>query len=76
MIAILYLFGALASSGIWLSAFLKDDSTPKSDVASWVVIAIATIIWPVSVPLAIRERAARNERSPLLEATLDVATES
>ena len=76
MIIGFYMCGALASSGIWLSAFMKDQSTPKTDVASWVVIMVATIIWPISVPLAIRERYAKNAELPLLDATLDVVAES
>ena len=76
MIIGLYLCGALASSGIWLSTFLKDESTPKTDMASWVVILVATVIWPLSVPLAIRERYAKQTHLPLLESTLDVVTES
>lgn len=78
MIASLYFCGALASSGIWLSAFLKDESTPKSDTASWVVLVIATILWPVAVPLAIRERSTKNNRLLLMESSLDldIVTES
>ena len=76
MIASLYLCGALASSGIWLSAFLKDESTPKTDVASWVVVLIATLIWPLAVPLAIRERYSKHPDLPLLESSLDVVAES
>ena len=76
MIVGLYLCGALASSGIWLSAFLKDETTAKTDVASWVVILIATMIWPLSVPLSIRERYAKQDDFPMLEPTLDVVPES
>lgn len=76
MIIGLYMFGALASSGIWLSAFLKDKNTPKTDTASWMVIAIATIIWPISVPLAIRERSSKYAELPALESTLDIVAES
>ena len=68
----LYLCGAVASSGIWLSAFLKDESTPKTDIVSWVVILVATVMWPLAVPLAIRERHAKHAELPLLESTLDV----
>ena len=76
MIIGLYLCGALASSSIWLSAFLKDETTPKTDVASWVVILIASLIWPLSVPLSIRERYGQQDKFPMLEPTLDVVPES
>ena len=76
MIVGLYLCGALASSGIWLSAFLQDETTPKTDGVSWVVILIASIIWPLSVPLSLRERYAKQDEFPMLEPTLDVVPEA
>jgi hypothetical protein len=33
-------------------AFLSDQETPKTDPTSWVVLAIASILWPVSFPLS------------------------
>ncbi|MGK7888407.1 MAG: hypothetical protein AB4042_03675 [Leptolyngbyaceae cyanobacterium] len=50
-----YCLGAMVSSCVWLSAFLRDETTPNSDVFSWAIVAIATISWPLSVPLAIKE---------------------
>jgi len=55
MVASVYCFGALASSGFWLSAFLRDETTPNTHVASWVLVAIATVIWPLAVPLSMAE---------------------
>jgi hypothetical protein len=51
-----YLTGALLSFSYALQAFLKDASTPKTDVFSWLVIAIATLLWPVVLPSMIRKK--------------------
>lgn len=76
MIIGLYVCGAFAACSVWLSAFLRDESTPKSDVFSWMVIAIATITWPLSIPLSIRERSVKQEQLLLAETTLDMIAES
>ncbi|MGF1542605.1 MAG: hypothetical protein ACFCU5_19530 [Pleurocapsa sp.] len=50
-----YLWGILIFFCYWLMFFLKDNTTPKTHLLSWMVLVIAAIIWPVSAPLAIRE---------------------
>ncbi|NJR66745.1 MAG: hypothetical protein HC772_17855, partial [Leptolyngbyaceae cyanobacterium CRU_2_3] len=57
----LYFTGAALVFGIVLNAFLKDDSTPKTHVASWAVLVIATLLWPVALPSMIRKRLRREE---------------
>jgi hypothetical protein len=47
---ILYFTGATLVFGILLSAFLKDNSTSKSDVTSWLVVLIGTLVWPLVLP--------------------------
>ncbi len=47
---ILYLTGATLVFGILLSAFLKDNSTCKSDITSWLVVLIGTLVWPLVLP--------------------------
>jgi len=46
----LYFTGATLVFGILLNAFLKDSSTPKSDVTSWLVVLIGTLVWPLVLP--------------------------
>jgi hypothetical protein len=46
----LYFIGATLVFGILLRAFLKDSSTPKSDVTSWLVVSIGTLAWPLVLP--------------------------
>lgn len=46
----LYFTGATLVFGILLSAFLKDSSTSKSDVTSWLVVLIGTLVWPLVLP--------------------------
>jgi hypothetical protein len=52
----LYFTGATLVFGLLLNAFLKDDTTPKTHIASWVVLAIATVFWPLTLPFMIRKR--------------------
>ena len=46
---------ALLLFGFWLSLFLLDSTTPKTDKTSWLVLFIAPLFWPIVLPLAIRE---------------------
>lgn len=51
-----YLTGALLVFGLSLQAFLKDSSTPKTDRASWLVILVATVLWPIVLPSMLRKK--------------------
>lgn len=46
----LYFTGATLVFGILLSAFIKDGSTSKADVTSWLVVLIGTLLWPLVLP--------------------------
>jgi hypothetical protein len=52
----LYFTGATLVFGILLSAFLKDNSTSKSDVTSWLVVSIGTLAWPLVLPSMILKK--------------------
>jgi hypothetical protein len=52
----LYFTGAALVFSLLLNAFLKDDTTPKTHAASWVVLAIATVFWPLTLPSMVRKR--------------------
>lgn len=39
----------------WLGLFLADRSTPKNDLASWLILIIAPLFWPIVVPVSIVE---------------------
>ena len=39
----------------WLSLFLRDSTTPKTDKTSWLVLLIAPLFWPIVLPIAIWE---------------------
>jgi hypothetical protein len=58
-----YFSGAAVLFSVYLTAFLRDDSTPKSDVASWIVLVIATLFWPVTLPISLKELLPRAIRS-------------
>ena len=58
----LYFLGALISGSVLLSAFFKDESTPNSDLVSWVIVIIAASIWPLALVLTVRERRHRRRK--------------
>ncbi|NJO42118.1 MAG: hypothetical protein HC769_32745 [Cyanobacteria bacterium CRU_2_1] len=51
-----YLIGAIVTFGILLNAFFKDSSTPKTQVLSWLVILIASLLWFATLPFVIRKK--------------------
>ena len=50
-----YVSGILIFFCYWLIFFLKDKTTPKNHLTSWIVLIIASVIWPLSALLAIIE---------------------
>lgn len=65
---VLYLIGASLTFSLLLHAFLKDDSTANSDVYSWVVVVIGSLLWFVSLASIARKKfvAARRFLTPEL----------
>jgi hypothetical protein len=50
----------------WFSLFMADKSTPKNDFASWMIILIAPLFWPIVLPVSAIElitKSAAKERS-------------
>ncbi len=50
---------SLASSLIflkYLQRFIQDSTTVNSDKASWIVLILASLLWPISLPLSALER--------------------
>lgn len=52
----LYLAGAFLVFVILLNAFIKDNTTPKTHVGSWIVVIMATTLWPLVLPSIIRKK--------------------
>lgn len=61
----LYITGAFVVFGLLLRAFLKDASTPKTDRRSWLVILVATALWPLVLPSIIRKKLFKPAPAPL-----------
>ena len=61
----LYFTGATLVFGLLLNAFLKDDTTAKTHLASWAVLAIATVFWPLTLPFMIRKKLQKEARLEL-----------
>lgn len=51
-----YIVGALLVFTVFLQSFWRDKTTPKNHIGSWKVLGLATILWPLVVPLACLER--------------------
>jgi hypothetical protein len=41
---------------VFLVNFLADDSTPKTDLISWLAVVVGAVLFPIVLPIAIAER--------------------
>ncbi|WP_088893068.1 hypothetical protein [Leptolyngbya ohadii] len=53
---IFYSLGATLTFGILLDAFHRDTEAPKTDVLSWAVLIIATLIWFITLPRIMQKK--------------------
>lgn len=51
-----YIVIAFLVFGYFLWVFLTDKSTPNTHMGSWIVLGLATLLWPIVLPLAYLER--------------------
>lgn len=51
-----YLLTAGLVFAVYLAAFWRDNSTPKQDRLSWIIILCGALFWGIVLPLAIVER--------------------
>ena len=52
MLMIIYLLGALTTGTLLLVAFLLDQTTPVANIGSWLVVLVASMMWPLALPLS------------------------
>lgn len=45
----IYLAGSLVTFALLLRYFVRDSSTPMSDLKSWQVLLVAALLWPVAL---------------------------
>lgn len=50
----LYWIGAAIAACTYLSLWLNDRETPFSDTTSWIVLGIATLLWPLVLPISLK----------------------
>jgi hypothetical protein len=67
MFLAIYGTGSLAVFSIGLNAFLKDDSTPNTHITSWVVLGLATVLWPLVLPSMLRAKSVSRDRNMPLQ---------
>ncbi len=46
----------------YLQKFLQDPTTSNSDRASWIVLILASLLWPISLPISALERNIQNRK--------------
>ena len=46
----LYLIPAALVFSAALQAFLEDETTPKNQLDSWVMLVLASMLWPLTLP--------------------------
>ncbi|MGB3404850.1 MAG: hypothetical protein WBA77_19350 [Microcoleaceae cyanobacterium] len=51
----------------YFQRFIQDPTTKNSDQASWLVIIIASLLWPVSLPLSVLEKNTNKTKSSLYD---------
>lgn len=51
-----YSLGATFTFGLLLDAFHKDTETPKTDILSWAVLILATLIWFITLPRIMQKK--------------------
>jgi hypothetical protein len=59
ILLVIYGLIGLLNFGIYLILFMQDCSTPKTDRSSWIVLGVASLFWPVVLPLSCLERRAK-----------------
>jgi|GEM_PF-5360788 hypothetical protein len=67
MITTLVLGGYSLTSSIiflkYLQRFIRDSTTANSDQSSWLVLILASLLWPISLPLSALERNVQKNKS-------------
>ncbi len=51
------LYGGVAAIAclVYLRLFLKDRDTPITDTGSWMVLVVATLFWPITLPISLKK---------------------
>ncbi|PSB30679.1 hypothetical protein C7B82_08385 [Stenomitos frigidus ULC18] len=64
---VFYLIPAALVFSTALQAFLEDESTPKTHFDSWIMLIMASLLWPITLPSimsGLRSSAAAERKSP------------
>ncbi len=52
-VLICYFLVALVVFGRWFILFWNDSTTPFNDRISWIILVLAPLCWPITLPLSI-----------------------
>jgi hypothetical protein len=61
-----YTIGSLVTACILLHAFLKDNSTAKTDGRSWLFLLFGISLWFVVLPFIVRKKVSGSRQSELV----------
>ncbi|MBR8826999.1 MAG: hypothetical protein DSM107014_03675 [Gomphosphaeria aponina SAG 52.96 = DSM 107014] len=50
---------ALGVVCVWLRYFILDETTPKTDISSWIFLLVLPLFWPLVLPMCILELATK-----------------
>lgn len=53
---LIYWIAASATATLIVQAFLKDGTASKTSLEAWTFIAVATLIWPITLPFVISSK--------------------
>lgn len=60
-----YLISTVTTFSYWLIIFWNDSSTPKNHLISWQILITASLLWPISVPMSILEKIAKQKQQEI-----------
>lgn len=49
----------------YLQRFIQDQTTDNSDKASWIVLILASLLWPISLPMSGLEQKVKKTQSQI-----------
>ncbi|MEA5519737.1 hypothetical protein [Limnoraphis robusta] len=58
-----YFVVAFAAFGMWFTQFWNDPTTPLNDRISWIILFLAPLCWPITIPTSILKLTTMRTRS-------------
>ncbi|VEP13059.1 conserved hypothetical protein [Hyella patelloides LEGE 07179] len=59
----------------WLGLFIADRSTPNTHIASWLILFVAPLFWPIVLPISIVELMTKSSGQETQDSSVDETAE-